>query len=72
MLNLTSLMALTLGIFAFFPLLGRAYGLIIPLAFVLAGFGAGHLSPIARACADTWPAGSETDFTGLSFHATQR
>lgn len=44
MLNLISLiigvMALALGILAFFPLLGWAYWLIIPLALVGTGFGA--------------------------------
>jgi hypothetical protein len=43
MLNLLSLLvgavALVLGIVAFFPLLGWAYWLIIPLALVGLGFG---------------------------------
>ena len=43
MLNLISLVigavALTLGILAFFPLLGWAYWLIIPIALVGLGFG---------------------------------
>lgn len=43
MLNLISLVigvvALALGIFAFFPLLGWAYWMIIPLALVGTGFG---------------------------------